>query len=286
MIQWHPLFAELLRPLVEGHYEVQTDVPVGDVPRQADLVLVRRTSRRPPPFQGLWRWLTEWNILEFKGPSVSARVGDIDRLIELGLGIRRRLAEDRRKQRQARAPRPEVSYWYLANHLGRRFLREAETLLGGLEAIGPGQWRAPHLGRWLVLVSNREVPVDRDSLPVHVLGREPLETAREVAQTAMAQADLWPIYSRWLATLFPPLWEELLDMARRMGRDPVIDLRPVVDRLGLSEVIRQVGPRRVIEHLGMQEIMAEMGLDWLLAQMTPAQRRNLKRLLQDNGKRQ
>jgi hypothetical protein len=36
-VQWHPLFAHLLRPLLEDYYEVQTDVSVGDLPRQADL---------------------------------------------------------------------------------------------------------------------------------------------------------------------------------------------------------------------------------------------------------
>jgi hypothetical protein len=30
--QWHPTFAHLLRPLVESHYDVQTNVPVGDGP--------------------------------------------------------------------------------------------------------------------------------------------------------------------------------------------------------------------------------------------------------------
>src|SRR6266849_3171015 len=113
MVQWHPLFAELLRLLVESHYEVQTDVPVGDVPRKADLVLLRRTSREPPPFQGLWRWLTAWNVLEFKGPSVTARLADLDLLIELGLGIHRRLGTEHRKQRQLRVPRQELSLWYL-----------------------------------------------------------------------------------------------------------------------------------------------------------------------------
>src|SRR5260370_21894127 len=31
-MQWHPLFAQLLRPLVQDYYEVQTNVPVGDAP--------------------------------------------------------------------------------------------------------------------------------------------------------------------------------------------------------------------------------------------------------------
>ena len=45
--QWHPVFAELLRPLVESHYQVETNVPVGNAPRQADFVLLRRTRAGP-----------------------------------------------------------------------------------------------------------------------------------------------------------------------------------------------------------------------------------------------
>jgi hypothetical protein len=40
--QWHPIFARLLRPLVESHYDIRTNVPVGDVPREADVLLLRR----------------------------------------------------------------------------------------------------------------------------------------------------------------------------------------------------------------------------------------------------
>jgi hypothetical protein len=89
-MQWHPLFAELLRPLIENYYEVQTNVPVGDAPRAADLVLVRRTSPSEPPFEGLWRWLTAWNIVEFKGhggrrsaPGVGGSPGRAGRLTVL-----------------------------------------------------------------------------------------------------------------------------------------------------------------------------------------------------------
>jgi hypothetical protein len=49
MTQWHPLFAELLRPLFEDYYDVQTNVPVGDVPREADIVLLQRTVRGASP---------------------------------------------------------------------------------------------------------------------------------------------------------------------------------------------------------------------------------------------
>jgi hypothetical protein len=85
-IQWHPLFAQLLRPWLEQYYDVQTNVSVGDVPREADIVLLRRTTNRALPFTGLWRHLTRWNVLEYKGPTVSARLEAIDLLIEFGAG--------------------------------------------------------------------------------------------------------------------------------------------------------------------------------------------------------
>src|SRR5713101_5235202 len=98
MKQWHPLFVQLLRPLMEGYYDVLTNVPVGDVPRAADIALLRRTSESLVPFRGLWMHLTTWNILEFKGPTVSARLRDLHLLVELGLGIHRRLNEERHRQ--------------------------------------------------------------------------------------------------------------------------------------------------------------------------------------------
>ena len=286
MTQWHPLFARLLRPLLEGHYEIQTGVPVGDAPRAADLVLLRRTADAEPPFEGLWRWLTLWNVLEFKGPTVSARVGDLDLLLELGLGVHRRLNEERQKQRQPPVERPDVSLWYLAAHLGRRFLRDARELLGELEPLGPGVWRVRHLRRWLVLVSSRDVPVERDTLPVHLLLREPDEARREVLNELAGQLDLVSIYGGWMATMFPALWEEVREMARRVKQSmvgPVFDLRPVIEHLGFAEVIRQVGLKRVLEEVDLNRIMAELGPEWLLSRLTPKHRRELQRHLQGNG---
>jgi hypothetical protein len=72
MKQWHPVLAELLRPPVEACFEVQTTVPVSDRPLEVDFVLLRRTPRHAP-LPSLWRHLTTWNTLEFKGPMISPR---------------------------------------------------------------------------------------------------------------------------------------------------------------------------------------------------------------------
>ena len=56
--QWHPLLAALLRKQVERYYELITEMPVGDLPRKTDFVLLRRLPDKLPPFRGLWRHLT------------------------------------------------------------------------------------------------------------------------------------------------------------------------------------------------------------------------------------
>jgi len=75
-----------------------------------------------------------------------------------------------------------------ANHLGRRFLAAAERLSGPLEVLSEGVWANKCLQRPLLLVSNRQVPVDRESLPVHLLTVEGLPHQREVAGRAARAA--------------------------------------------------------------------------------------------------
>ncbi len=289
MRQWHPIFAQLLRPIVEAYYEVRTTVPVGDAPREADFVLLRRTRPGLPPFRGLWRHLTAWSILEFKGPSTSPRRGDVDLLVELGLGIDRRLHHKQVRKRQPRIEPGDVSFWYLANRLGRRFLRDAERKLGLLESLGPGLWRCRLLERLEFLVSGIDLPVEADSLPLHIVGQEPLATERLVAQLVLEQTELQQHYSGWIATLHPTAWREVEAMARTGLKKLKLDVRPAIEYLGLGTVIEQVGIERVIEQVGIdrvlvllgdREVVKRMGLDRFLATLSPSEKRELKRRLQ------
>jgi hypothetical protein len=71
--QWHPLFARLLRLLLEDFYQVDVEVPVSDLPRKGDLFVLRRTGSAEPPFTGLWLYLTAWNILELRALPTARR---------------------------------------------------------------------------------------------------------------------------------------------------------------------------------------------------------------------
>jgi hypothetical protein len=297
MQPWHPLFAHLLRPVLEGYYEVQTNVPVGDAPREADLVLLRRTSTRTLPFRGLWKALTTWNVLEFKGPTVSPRLSDLEPLVELGLGIGRRLNEERRKRGGRPLESQEVSFWYLVNRLGNRLLRAARHRLGQLDVHSPGVWRCTILQHLVFLVSTVALPVDEDSLPLHVVGKEPPEKEKAVADLVVAQPALWQQYGSVFATLHPSIWEEVRFMARTSGKKFQFDFRPAIKHLGLNYVIEQVGVKpiideigikraveemglkRVVDEVGVKRVIEEVGLDALLAHLTPSQRQELKRRL-------
>jgi hypothetical protein len=279
-MQWHPLFAQLLRPLLENYYEVQTNVPVGDAPRQGDVVLVQRTSGGTTPFHGLWRWLSACNVLEFKGPTVSARVEDLDSLLELGLGIERRLNEQRAKDGLKALGRRDLSFWYLANHLGRRFLAAARDLGGQLEELAAGVWRMLVWQRSLMLVSNRAVAVERDGLPVHLLTTEPEATQREVVRLMGADPKLWHSCRSWLAGLRPTLVEEVTRMSRKKGEVPVLDVRPLVKHLGWQEILRQTGLEGLITQVGVENLIDQVGVENLAAKLNDEQRQKLLRLLQ------
>ena len=278
-MQWHPLFAKMLRPLVQEHYAVETNMPVGDAPRAADIVLVRRTSTQPPPFRSLLHHRTTWNILEFKGRSVSARIRDLDLLIELGLGVDRRLNEERTRLRQPPLDAAEVSFWYIVNHLGRRFLREARERLGDIEEASPGVWRSQILRRSLFLVDGRAVPVDRESVALHLTGEESRAIDQELARVIVDEPGYWELYGPLLGVLHPSIFAEASRMAKAKGKSRGLDLRPFVEKIGLKEYLsvvdmheamKTVAPKKMVKDLGIE------GLRSLLAQLTDQEWQALK----------
>ncbi len=290
-MQWHPVFAHLLRALVEDYFDVQTDWPVGDLPRQADILLLRRTSAGPTPFQGMWRFLSHWNVIEFKGPTEDARLQDPDLLIEVGLGVERRLNEEQERLGQPRRQREEMSYWYIAHAIGSRFRARVERLMGQpLEPLAEGLWRVPCLERWFYVVGSSQLTVDRDSVPLHLVTREPIEQERELAQQVAAQPNLWKAYGPWLALFHQNLWQEVIRMASATGNIwDEVDFNRFLERVGPQNFFKQVGIKpfveafgikRAIEEMGLHAVIAEVGTDEIFDALTEQQREALKRRLQ------
>jgi hypothetical protein len=141
-------------------------------------------------------------------------------------------------------------------------------------------------------------PVEEASLPLHLVARESGETEQAVARLVAGHAELWDRYSGWLASLHPAAFEEVKNMAKGTRGQLRLDLTPVIETMGMDWLIEQVGAKEVIEHvgakkfieqlgakeflrqLGPKRLIAELGgVEGLLAELTPDQRRQLRRLL-------
>jgi hypothetical protein len=298
-MQWHPIFAHLLRPLVEAYYEVRTDQTVGDLPRQSDIVLLRKTTTAPAPFQGLWRRLTTWNVLEYKGPTVSPRFDELHDLLELGLGIHRRLNELASKEEQPQVGYAEVSFWYLVNHLGRRFLAELPTYLPGAQQVTEGVWQASVYGHPVLLVSVQDLRVERDSMPLIVLAGVPEAEKGTITEVLKAEPALWRSYGAWLARCEPAIWQEIVLMAAQKNQAIALDFDPLAeyfratgDTAGLKSFLKAVGVKQAIEAFGVAQAVEAVGVKQVMdaletkevwEALSPERREELRRLIQQEG---
>ncbi len=309
MIQWHPLFVRLLRPVVEDYYEIETNVSVGDVPREADLLLLRRTQQGEPPFKVLWKYLTGWNVVEYKGPTVSARVDDLPLLVELGLGIHRKINEKQAKEKQPRVAAADVSFWYVRHNLGTRFRNGVQRLLGAnvLERVAEGIWMFRVFDHLLYLVDGQAVPFGRESFPLQFLHAQPAEWEMAAVPLVLGDSGLRKSCASLLPVLHPGLLKEIVAMARTKTKWPQPDLEPLVelmggmeavvrklgvkrvidevgvrrvlDEVGVKRVIDEVGVRRVLDEVGVRRVLDEVGLETLLGNLSASEKRELKRRL-------
>lgn len=152
-----------------------------------------------------------------------------------------------------------MSWWFLANHVGSRFRAEAERLLGPETELGEGLWQYPALGRKLLVVSRDNLPIDRESVPLHLVTVEPLERALALAREVAQQPGFWKTYGAWLAQLHARVVEEARQMARALGNELELDLRPLIEMVGIKQVIDQMGPKQVIEQMGAKQVIDTIG---------------------------
>jgi hypothetical protein len=157
------------------------------------------------------------------------------------------------------------------------------------------------LHRPVMLVSGQEVEVQRDSLPLHVLGGVDEASRAAVARLLGSDPALGSLYGAWLSLYEPALWQEVVRMAAEHGRTLTPDLRPLIEQVGEQEVIRQwglkrilevagvkkaleeVGLKRALEEVGTSRVVQEIGVDEMLAGMTPEQRQEMLRKLQQEA---
>jgi hypothetical protein len=146
--------------------------------------------------------------------------------------------------------------------------------LFGIDLPAPG---ASRLGQ--------AVPLDRESLPVHLVSQEKVADEKQVAQWIVEQPEWLKVYSPWLAAFNPDIWQEVLNVARNRGvKTPIPDLTPLIEYMGVKGILKQMGWKRFIDEGGIELLIAEAGtkkgIKELLAKLSPEQREELRRQLE------
>ena len=94
----------------------------------------------------------------------------------------------------------------------------------------------------------RNLPLERESLPFHLLGAESEEREQALAEFLVERAELWRQYGEYLAAFHKAAFERVALMAKRKNQVlERINIALLVDFLGIPEMISQVGLKRVIE---------------------------------------
>jgi hypothetical protein len=97
-----------------------------------------------------------------------------------------------------------------------------------------------------------------------------------------------------LAVREPAIWQEVVRMAVEQGEMEGLDLRPLVECVGMQEIVRQlglkqilevVGTKQAIEAVGRARAVQELGVDGILPNLTPEQRQELLRRLEQEQQR-
>jgi len=112
-----------------------------------------------------------------------------------------------------------------------------------------------------------DLPVDDESLPLHVLAAEPAAREREVGQFLTATEERLAVYGSIFSVFHEATWREVEIMAQRNRRTFTIDISPVVETLGLEEIIRQIGEEKVIRLIGEEKVIRQIGEEKVIRQI-------------------
>lgn len=279
--QWHPLFAKLLKALLDVHYRIDVEVAVSELPRRGDFLVVKRLPGRSP-FAGVWGNLTDTNVIEFKGMSDAPDESDLDLFGHVALGLAHKHNEARHAQGQARLAPHELSLWFVAKELGETFLSAMRTRCLPRDYEGDGVWKARLMGHPLFFVSGRLLPnYELDSLPFKAMDAE-RPMSKQLSEMVAQDAGLLREYGETLMLHQPASWKEIVIMAQQAGLPvdwaavgEVTDLTGAVRALPVKKVIEAIAPNDLIE-----AILQESWLRRLVEQMTPEQKAALLGQLQ------
>ena len=135
---WHPLLVRVLNYELSSAYDVQDELPVGQMPLRVDILLIRRasgqvSSEASRDLSVLLPLLNQFTVVEFKAPTDRLRRGDLAKLLGCSL-----LWHSQQKERISAA---DMSLVVMAPKMTRVFREELSLLNSKAKRVGTGIFR-------------------------------------------------------------------------------------------------------------------------------------------------
>lgn len=199
-------------------------------------------------------------------------------LVHVASGLTVRFNEERLSAGQERLATGKLSLWYVVPTLGETFLGQAQARTFFQYETG-GLWRGRVWGHPVWLVSARDLPVEVDTVPLHLLDRDPPAPAG-VGTLVLQDEELQRHFARWLSALQPLLWEEMRHMAEKAAPGTgIFDWEAISKFANLDEAVRLLPPEHVMQVIGVEQAIDALGLPRVIDALGP------ERLLQELLKR-
>jgi hypothetical protein len=107
------------------------------------------------------------------------------------------------------------------------------------------------------LIDSVGVTVDRESVPMHLVGEESAEIERELACVIAQEPGYWKVYGEFLRSLHPNIFEEASRMAPK-EQPAEWNLRPFAEKVGLNKYLEPIGVGEIIAAKGAEQFLAEL----------------------------
>ena len=273
-IYWHPLLAQFLRHDYGDRLVIEAEVPLGEMPLRADLVLIRQRPAAQEPLPYPFNHLGWQTLVEYKGPEEAAQEADLQVLEIYGLLY---------QLREGISARADLTLWLVASRFAAKVSNPAGAYIEGLREVGPGV-RGGVLDRFpTFLVELDRLPLNEDTLPLLMVYKGPRE--REVVEYAWEHREKNPYYFLYVHFMHQDILQEVLAMRgmsleeleltpqtliNAMGEEGVIrllDEMKIIQTLGEERILRTIGEERILRTIGEERILRTIGEEKVLSNL-------------------
>ncbi|HIE53359.1 MAG TPA: hypothetical protein EYP85_16525, partial [Armatimonadetes bacterium] len=251
--RWHPLLAQFLRQDYGDRLIIEEEVPLGEMPLRADLLLIRRDPQVQLPYP--FNWLGVTTLVEFKGPEEATAQEDLVKLEVYGLLY---------QLREGMRERKDLTLWLVASQFTTDVSQSGGAQLCPLQEVGPGVTAGNLDGFPTCLVNLQRLPVTGEALPLLMVTKGARE--REVMEFLLAHRGEYPAYLAHALLWHQQALEEVLRM-KELTVDELgieVDVGGVIRLLGRERVLRElarspeVDVGGVIRMLGEERVLQEL----------------------------